>query len=115
MATDIEIFAGDSLDIFCTVKDPDGVAVDLSAAQAVYAISKAVTDAEPIITKQSSVPGEIDLSATGDLTVHLLSDDTEGMVSGGYYQEAQVTLTDGRVGTVLTGKVKVKQNLIVPR
>jgi hypothetical protein len=67
------------------------------------------------VSKQSTLPGQIDLSATGDLVVHLVSADTEGMASGGYYHEAQVTLSDGRVGTVLTGKFKIKQNLIVPR
>lgn len=116
MATnDVEIFAGDSLDIYCVVKDPTGILVDLSTGQAIYAIAKSVTDQEPLVSKQSTVPGQIDLSVTGDLIVHILSTDTEGMVAGGYYHEAQVTLSDGRVGTVLVGKFKVKQNLIVPR
>jgi hypothetical protein len=112
---DVELFAGDSLDIYCTVKDPYGVLVDLSTAQAIYAISKAVGDAEPLVTKESTASGEINLSATGDMVVHLRSDDTVGMAQGGYYHEAQITLTDGRVGTVLYGKFKIKQNLIAPR
>lgn len=115
MATDVELFAGDSLDIYCSVKDPDGVAVDLVGAHAVYAIGKAVSDSDPLITKSSTVLGQIDLTVTGNMTVHLLSADTQGKTSGSYYQEAQITLADGRVGTVLTGKFKIKQNLIVPR
>jgi hypothetical protein len=116
MANDVEVFAGDSLDIYCTVKDPDDVAVNLLDAAAVYSVSKSVKDtAAPLIVKTSSVPGEIDLTVAGEMTIHLLSTDTEGKTPGSYYHEAQVTLDDGRVGTTLTGKFKIKENLIAPR
>ena len=117
MATtnDIDIFAGDSLDIHHVVADPDGVPVDLVGAQAVYAVAKSVKDAEPLFTKRSTAPGEIDLSITGDITIHLRSADTENMPKGNYYHEAQVTLPDGRTGTVLTGRFRIRANLIVPR
>jgi hypothetical protein len=47
--------------------------------------------------------------------VVLRSADTEGLKAGGYYHEAQVTLSDGTVGTVLGGAFKVRANLIAPR
>jgi hypothetical protein len=115
MASDVEVFAGDSLDITCAVKDPAGVAVDLVGAEAVYSVAKSINDADaPLITKSSTVLGEIDLSV-GSMIVHLRSADTEGKTPGSYYHEAQVTLADGRVGTPLVGKFKIKQNLIAPR
>ena len=113
MAYDVELFAGDSLDISCAVKDPGGAAVDLAGAEAVYSVSKSVKDIA-LITKSSTVSGEIDLTL-GNMTVHLRSGDTQGVVPGSYYHEAQITLADGRVGTPLTGKFKLKENLIAPR
>lgn len=77
-------------------------------------MSKSVSDLAPLITKSSTVAGEIDLSL-GNMTVHLVPTDTEGFVATNYYHEAQVTLADGRVGTLLAGKLKIKQNLIDPR
>jgi hypothetical protein len=47
--------------------------------------------------------------------MHVRSADTEGLATGSYYHEAQVTLPDGTIGTVLAGAFKVKANLIAPR
>jgi hypothetical protein len=70
--------------------------------------------ATAIITKSSATAGQITLAA-GSFTVNIVSADTAGLTEGSYYQEAQVTLSDGTIGTPLTGTVKIKPNLIAPR
>jgi hypothetical protein len=68
-----------------------------------------------IVTKSSADVGEIEFGPVGNFVVHVRSADTQGLKAGGYYHEAQVTLSDGTVGTVLGGAFKVKANLIAPR
>ena len=74
------------------------------------------TNPTPIVTKSSVNLGEITVgAAVGNFVVHVKSHDTEGLTAGSYYHEAQVTLSDGTIGTVLTGAFKLKANLVTPR
>lgn len=119
MATDFEMFAGDTRKIVVALTDQDGANVDVSDGLVTWqmAASSWKNDPDPdaavLLTKTSSA-GQIEL-ANGSFTVDLQSDDTKGMNAGSYYHEAQVTLADGTIGTPIVGKVKIKANLIEPR
>jgi hypothetical protein len=116
MGTDFEIFAGDTRDIIVNIVDQDGAAVDLTNGAVSWSAATndwPVNTAAVVISKTSITAGEIDL-ANGSFVVHLLSADTQG-IAGNFYHEAQVTLSDGTIGTPLTGRLKIKSNLIAPR
>jgi hypothetical protein len=114
-----EMFIADTKDIWVTVTDVNLVPVDLAGASITWELSASdwkTAGGSPILTKAS--PNEIETMSpldAGVFVVHVESADTEGFVPGSYYHEAQVTLADGTVGTVITGKVKMKQNLVTPR
>jgi hypothetical protein len=116
MASDFEMFAGDTREIVFTVKDQDGIAVNLTSAVVLWKMAqsswKIDLDAVVVVSKTSGA-GQITLG-NGTFTVHLMSPDTVDL-EGSYYHEAQITLADGTIGTPVTGKIKVRPNLIEPR
>jgi hypothetical protein len=113
----VELFTGDSKALNVIVVDDNGNAIDLTNASVTWQLAvknwKSDPAAVPIITKSSATAGQITL-ASGSFTVNIVSADTAGLTEGNYYQEAQVTLSDGTIGTPLTGTVKIKPNLIAP-
>jgi hypothetical protein len=114
----VELFTGDSKAFMVNVVDDNGNAIDLTGASVIWQLAannwKSDPTAMALLVKDSTNAGEI-LLAAGSFTVNIASGDTAGMTEGTYYQEAQVTLSDGTVGTPLTGTVKIKPNLIAPR
>lgn len=114
--TDFEMFAGDTREIVVSVVDQDGAMINTIGGVVLWQLAKSDWKKDPstavLITKTSS-SGQIDL-ADGSFTVHLLSSDSEAL-EGSFYHEAQVTLSDGTIGTPLVGKAKIKANLIAPR
>jgi hypothetical protein len=112
-----DLFAGDSRALTFTVVDDSGNNVDLTGASAIWEMAPLnwkSSAASPLLTKTSAAGG-ITL-ANGSFTLKLASTDTEGLTEGSYYHEAQITLADGiTIGTPLSGRVKVKSNLIAPR
>jgi hypothetical protein len=114
MTTDFEMFAGDTKSLTVPVKDDDDVDVDLGGATVRWQMAltkwKKQDPPEPILSKISSDSDEISISGS-TFVVHLDPDDTVTL-KGKFYHEASVVLSDGTVGTVLTGVVIIKQNLI---
>jgi len=108
------MFAGDTRDIVVSVVDQDGVKVNLGTASVIWKMAKSdwKTNTSAVLITKNSSAGQIGL-ADGSFTVHLASADTMTL-EGTYYHEAQITLADGTIGTPLTGKVKIKQNVIDP-
>jgi hypothetical protein len=115
MSSDFELYAGDTREVVVNVVDQDGIKVNLTGGTVLWKMAKSDWKTNPaaVIVDKSSGVGQIAL-ADGSFTVHLLSADTIG-VEGSFYHEAQITLSDGTIGTPLVGKVKVKPNLIDPR
>lgn len=113
-AFDIELFAGDTLELAVDVVDQDDVPVDLTGAVVDWQLSKSAKDTTPLIEKTSTNSNEISVS-NFSFVVHIQSADTEDFKPATYYHEAQVTLADGTIGTAVTGKCKVKENLVMPR
>jgi hypothetical protein len=112
-----DLFAGDTRALTFTVVDDSNNNVDLTGGSMIWemaALNWKSSGASPVLTKTSTA-GDITL-ANGSFTLKLASADTQGLAEGSYYHEAQVTLADGvTIGTPLSGRVKVKSNLIAPR
>jgi hypothetical protein len=113
-----EMFSGDTRAIVILVVDDQGNSLNLVGGSATWQLAAANwrsdPTATPLVTKTSAA-GQITL-ANGSFTINLASADTVGLIAGSYYHEAQVTLADGiTVGTPLSGKIKMKSNLIAPR
>lgn len=125
--TDFEMFAGDTKALVVSVTDDEGDAVSIVGADVVWQLAtkrwkrerKAAIAAgtsplpQPILNKTTDDDITITNGAGGVFTVTLNPLDTIEL-SGGYYHEAEVTLNDGTVATVLTGIVTIKENLINP-
>jgi hypothetical protein len=98
--------------------DAFGTPVDLTGGRVAWQLARASwkTDPTALITKSSLNAGEITIGAApGNFIVHVRSADTVGLAAGSYYHEAQVTLSDSTIGTVLGGALKIRANLIAPR
>jgi hypothetical protein len=115
---DFSMYVADTKDLFVTVVDVLNQPVDLTGAQIDWWLAptdwKTGTES-PLLTHSIADGGCAVLSPSNVFVVHIESTDTEGMEPGSYYHEAQVILSDGTVGTVVVGKVKLLQNIVTPR
>lgn len=106
---DFDMFAGDTKNLVVTVTDNSGSIVDLTGGQVTWVLKRNL-GASPLVTKTSTVAGQIDMGGTsGQFTVHVLPADTTGF-SGMYYHEAVFTDVAGNVSTVMTGRVVINQS-----
>lgn len=110
--TDFTIYAGDSKVLVVTVRDDDGVLVDLAGATIKWSASQLLSgafSAEASIMKDDG--DGIEVTGTGVFEVELLPADTESL-SGKFYHEAEITDVEDNIFTVLTGRMTVKPALI---
>jgi hypothetical protein len=115
----LEMFAGDTRALTFSVVDDSGNSVNLTGGVVVWQLAasnwRIDPTVAPMLTKSSATAGQVTL-ANGSFTVNLASVDTQGLTEGNYYHEAQATLADGiTIGTPVSGKIKIKKNLIAPR
>lgn len=120
MATQIEMFAGDTKRIVVVVKDDTGAIVNLVGPsnikfQMVEAPSgRPKYRTSPVVVKDiSSNSTGIDVSQliSGIITVTLFPVDTR-LLKGQYYYELEYTDEDGDVSTVVNGILSVKESII---
>ena len=110
--------AGDYLELVVTILDGDGEPVDISGILAArYVITKAGAGDYPIgsalVSKALGSGIAITNGAAGVLTVTIANGDTGALV-GGYRHELEITDADGRVSTVLLGRVVITAQAILP-
>lgn len=111
MIQNFQMVAGDTKYLVVTVRDADGVAVDLTGAGIKWQCARSFGKAS-VLSKATGGSGIAITSASGGIfTVTLSPSDTESM-GGNYYHEAQVTASDGTISTVMFGTMKVNKALI---
>ena len=110
MATDFTMFAGDDKTLTVTVLDPDGDAVNITAATIKWQCARSLGKASAI-SKTTSSGITITSASGGIFTVALEDTDTEDL-SANYQHEAEVTFADGTISTVLSGTMKIIPVLI---
>jgi hypothetical protein len=107
-----EAYKGDTRNISVSVEDDDGAAVDLTGATIKWAAANTPTSVA-VISKQTGGSGISITDASGGVFVITLQPaDTASLRARTYYHEAQVTDAGGVISTVLTGKMKLFEDLI---
>ena len=92
------------------VKDGEGNPVDLTDADLRWVLARRPGE-DPVIEKADGDGITVDDASEGEFTVHLDPSDTEGLV-GYFVHEADVTLDDGQVSSVLTGRAAIQPSAI---
>lgn len=111
MIQNFQMTAGDTKYLVVSVKDADGVAVNLTGAAVKWQAARSFGKAS-VLSKATSGSGIVLTNASGGIfTITLDPDDTEDL-KGNYYHEAQVTASDGTISTVLFGTMKINPALI---
>lgn len=105
MASNFVMYAGDDKTLQVRVTDPDGEAVNLTAAAIKWQCARSLGKAS-VIFKSTSSGITLTDPADGQFEVTLEDGDTEDL-AGTYQHEAQVTFSDGTISTVLSGTMKV--------
>ena len=106
IASNFEMFSGDSKLLTTQVLDQDDAIVDIAGATISMVISKHPKSAA-LVTKA----GVITDGPNGTFTVDLAPTDTEDL-QGAYYFEQQLTDTGGRKSTVVAGTVTIKVDAV---
>ena len=111
MTVDFEMHAGDDKTLEVTVLDQNGVAVDISSSTIRWRASRSKTKTADIIKKTGGAGISLSDPTNGVFTVTLDAADTESL-TGIFYHEGQLTLPNGTLSTVLSGKMTVLMALI---
>lgn len=101
------MFSGDTKDLIVAVTD-NGQAIDLAGSSIKWAMKRSVRDVQSIIQKETGGGGIV--ASSSSFTVRLNSEDTENVVPGRYYHEAEITDVVGNVSTVMTGTITIEQS-----
>lgn len=106
MASDFSMYSGDSRVLTITIRDEEGVAVDVSSTAIVFGIFRA--DGTQLLSKTLGAGVSV---VTSTVTVTLLPADTAGL-SGVFGHELQITMPTGVVATALRGEVTIVKDYI---
>lgn len=104
--TEFSMYAGDTKNLEITVKDEDGVVVDITGATFHWALALLIGVAPPVLTKTNGSGVTIVNAAAGRVDVKLESVDTESL-SGKYAQELRLVDVDDNVATILQGVITI--------
>ena len=106
-AQNIEIYAGDTVNINVTVLDSDNGGYKNIAGGTINWVLFDPDDTGVLLTKTDAI---ITDGLNGALTIALVPADTEAVTPGNYRHEAEVTDASGNVSTVLTGDFIIKES-----
>jgi len=109
------MYSGDSRTMIVYVKDKDQNPIDLSGATAVLTWKTDKDAASATLTKTTAVAadGAIGAADLGEIYFYLLPDDTNTLTIRQYVWSVAVTLSNGKVYTVLDGVANVLQSVVV--
>jgi len=110
MATDFQIYQGDSKTLSVTVQDSDGDAVVITSATIKWQASKSKGKTADI-SKTTSAGISITDGPNGVFEITLAGSDTESL-TGEFYHEAEVIFSDSTISTVLVGRMRIIPVLI---
>lgn len=113
----LRMHSGDSKTLDVTVKNTAGAVVDLTSFTATWEASVLNADgsfaASPSITKSTVSGITITDAEGGELQIVLQPSDTDSL-TGDFYHELELTSGGGVISTVMTGKLTIDTDLIVP-
>jgi len=100
-SNDLVIYKGDYVELFVTIKDQAGVAINLTGSTPKAQLKADYSDRDPKAFT-CSLPGP-----TGQVRIYLPSTVTSTLVPGSYIWDFQVTFSGGDTRTYLAGDVTV--------
>lgn len=110
VATNFEMFSGNTRVLKVSVLDQDEAVVDITGASAEYIFAKRAGHSPAIFSKTVGSGIVITDATAGLLEVTIVPADTESLV-GAYHHELEIQDASGRRTTVLFGTVNVRLNV----
>lgn len=110
-SNDLEMPAGDTKIITVIVKDASGNLVDISNAGIKWQLAKHV-GSTPLVMKSTGFGITVTDGPNGIFEILIRSNDTDTLGGKEYYHEAEITLVDGTVSTIISGDVIITKTLI---
>jgi hypothetical protein len=108
---DFTHYAGDTLVLGVTTKNPDGSVVDLTNSEIEWVLAESVSDT-PVVSKGTSGGGIAVTDAEGGRFEILLDPVDTELLSGSYYHEAEFRDSGGNESTILVGTVTIKETAL---
>lgn len=104
---DLVIYKGDYVELFVTVKDANGVPLDLTGSDPKAQLKQEYDDISPI-DFTCTLTGN-----TGEVRVYLPSDTAATLVAGDYIWDFQITNSSAQTRTYLAGDVTVYNEVTI--
>ncbi len=105
------VYAGDTLQFLVTILDVDSVPIELAGATATYVLSLTPSSAA-LVTKSSTVSGQINLLVDGVAEINLIPGDTDDFEQGTYYHELEVVTADAETITGLAEYINFRETVV---
>ena len=102
----LEIIRGDTISLPITIKDSDGVAIDITGATVFFTIKSDETLADTSASVSKTVTSH-PAPASGQTTVELDPTDTEDLTAGIYYWDIQIKYSDDTIQSTKAQQVRV--------
>lgn len=100
----LSLYAGNSKEYICLVKDRDLVPIDLTGATGYMTFKK--TKDDPILFQKNGVPS---VPTQGEIRFNLVQADTLSLPARQYAYDVTIVTASGKTYTVLTGLLTLKQ------
>ncbi len=106
---DLELIRGDSQIFTITVRDSNGVVVNLTGAYLWFRAKRKMSDVDEdaVITKTTGAGIVVTNAAGGIATISISTANTDGLMPGSYRYDVQVKDAANEVNTVLRGRLRV--------
>lgn len=105
------MYAGDTLQILCTILDADGAPIELAGSTATYVLSTAPSGIA-LVTKSSTVSGEINLLVNGVAEINVDPADTADFATGTYYHELEIVTADAETITGMAEYIHFLESIV---
>lgn len=107
-----DFYRGDTRTYKVRITDKDGnpVCVDGGTLYVTFKVNKADPDTQAALQVTKTAIDDCN-NPSGEITIELSASDTGTLDPGGYYYDFQFVDSQGKVSTLLAGKVKVLQDV----
>lgn len=109
----IDLYKSNNRRLRCYVRDGDLNIIDLTGAVAVFTVKESKNSTTTSLQKSTSVSGEGQIGSAdeGECFFFIVPSDTSGLSVGQYVYDVKVTLSSGKVYTVVEGVLNLLQSV----
>lgn len=102
----LEFYRGDDWKLDVTLKDEDGLAIDLTGATVFFTVKENESDADTSAVITEDVTSHTD-PTNGETSIEVSDTETDDVDPGTYYYDIQVKTAAGNIQTVVKGTLTV--------